>query len=130
MTKREGKVNEERGKKDLAILKPIFDRAGKACATKGQTHLNKLVTIYTVDNCPKCEALKAAMHPIRFVVVDMSTSEALTELRTNGVFSLAAPILQVGEEFYTVEDLFVKDDLRIEKLDLICKPKGVSTKVR
>lgn len=40
MTK-ERSVNEERQKKDLDILKPIYDRAGRACATKGQTHLQK-----------------------------------------------------------------------------------------
>ena len=38
MTK-ERSVNEERNKKDLAVLRPIFDRAGRACATKDQTHL-------------------------------------------------------------------------------------------
>jgi len=36
----------------------------------------------------------------------MSTPEALTELRINGVFTLSAPVLQADDKFYTVEELF------------------------
>ena len=72
--------------------------------------------IYSTSNCPKCQALKAAMPPLSFKTVDMSTPEALTELRINGVFSLSAPILQVGDEFYTVEDLFEGENLKTEKV--------------
>ena len=43
----------------------------------------------------------------------MSTPEALTELRINGVFTLSAPVLQVEENFYTVEDLFTGETLWI-----------------
>jgi hypothetical protein len=49
----------------------------------------------------------------------MTTPEALTELRINGVFSLSAPVLQVRDEFYTVEDLFEVDNLNTEKLSKI-----------
>jgi hypothetical protein len=38
MTK-ERSVNEERNKKYLEVIKPIYDRAGRACATPGQKHL-------------------------------------------------------------------------------------------
>jgi hypothetical protein len=41
-----------------------------------------------------------------FQDMDMSTPQALTELRVNGVFTLAAPVLQIDDKFYTVEDLF------------------------
>jgi hypothetical protein len=40
MTK-ERSVNEEKQKRDLKVIKPIYDRAGRACATKDQTHLQK-----------------------------------------------------------------------------------------
>jgi hypothetical protein len=49
----------------------------------------------------------------------MATPEALTELRINGVFSLAAPVLQAGERFYTVQDLFEGEKLK--DLHLILK---------
>jgi glutaredoxin len=65
-------------------------------------------TIYSTKACPKCEQLKRALSGsgIGFKSVDMATSEALTELRINGVFTLSAPVLQVDDVFYTVEDLF------------------------
>ena len=42
----------------------------------------------------------------------MSKPEALTELRVNGVFALSAPVLQVGNSFYTVDDLFEGERLK------------------
>jgi hypothetical protein len=42
----------------------------------------------------------------------MSTPQALTELRVNGVFTLMAPVLQADDSFYTVEDLFQGELLR------------------
>jgi hypothetical protein len=39
--KKERSINEERHKKDMEVLKPIYDRAGRACATKGQAHLQQ-----------------------------------------------------------------------------------------
>ncbi len=78
--------------------------------------------VYSTNACPKCEQLKAALAKagVQFENLDMSTPEALTELRINGVFTLAAPVLQAGDEFYTVEDLFAGEKL----LDLsrILKP--------
>jgi glutaredoxin len=64
--------------------------------------------IYSTNSCPKCEQLKKALTKagISFENLDMTTPEALTELRISGVFTLSAPVLQVEEKFYTVEDLF------------------------
>lgn len=42
----------------------------------------------------------------------MATPEALTELRVNGVFTLAAPVLQADDKFYTVDDLFDGDNIK------------------
>lgn len=70
-------------------------------------------TVYTTRTCPKCQQLKEALHKdgVDFSEVDMSTPQALTELRINGVFTLSAPVLQAGESFYTVEDLFAGESL-------------------
>ena len=70
--------------------------------------------IYSTKSCPKCEQLKAALVKagIAFENIDMSTPEALTELRINGVFTLSAPVLQEEDNFYTVEDHFSGDNLR------------------
>jgi glutaredoxin len=64
--------------------------------------------VYTTKTCPKCEQLKKALKGwgADFENIDMGTPEALTELRVNGVFTLAAPVLQIDDKFYTVDDLF------------------------
>jgi glutaredoxin len=70
--------------------------------------------VYSTKTCPKCEQLKKALERagIQFENLDMATPEALTELRVNGVFTLSAPVLQAGEGFYTVEDLFEGERLK------------------
>ena len=72
------------------------------------------LTVYSTSTCPRCEQLKAALKKagLSFSSQDMSTPQALTELRVNGVFTLMAPVLQADESFYTVEDLFEGDSLR------------------
>ncbi|MFB3764227.1 MAG: glutaredoxin family protein [Methanotrichaceae archaeon] len=64
--------------------------------------------VYSTKACPKCEQLKKALanSGVHFENIDMATSEALTELRINGVFTLSAPVLQAGDSFYTTDDLF------------------------
>jgi len=43
---------------------------------------------------------------VPFIECDMTSAEALTELRMNGVFVQEAPVLQKGDMFYTSADLF------------------------
>jgi glutaredoxin len=66
------------------------------------------ITIYTTPTCPKCNKLKAFMQDksIPFNTSDMSTPEALTELRFNGVFTITAPVLQVGDRFFESGEIF------------------------
>ncbi|NMC09357.1 MAG: NrdH-redoxin [Methanothrix sp.] len=73
-----------------------------------------LYRVYSTHSCPKCEKLKKELTQagISFENMDMSTPEALTELRVNGVFTLSAPVLQVEEKFYTVEELFTGESLK------------------
>jgi len=72
------------------------------------------LTVYSTPTCPRCEQLKAALKKagLSFSSQDMSTPQALTELRVNGVFTLMAPVLQADESFYTMEDLFEGEVLR------------------
>lgn len=69
--------------------------------------------VYSTQTCPKCQQLKAALTKagVSFDNQDMSTPEALTELRINGVFTLSAPVLQADDRFYTVEELFPGEKL-------------------
>ena len=72
------------------------------------------LTVYSTSTCPRCEQLKAALKKagLNYENQDMSTPEALTELRVNGVFTLMAPVLQADDSFYTVEELFEGELLR------------------
>ncbi|MDF2957345.1 MAG: Glutaredoxin [Candidatus Alkanophagales archaeon MCA70_species_1] len=88
------------------------------------------VRVYTTERCPNCELLKRflAAKGVRYEEVNMATAEALTELRLHGVFTLTAPVLQVGEKFLTYADMFEGGELRKEKileaLDLKAKTKS------
>jgi glutaredoxin len=70
--------------------------------------------VYSTKTCPKCEQLKRSLTgmSVHFEEMDIATPEALTELRVNGVFTLAAPVLQADDMFYTVDDLFEGEKLR------------------
>lgn len=83
-------------------------------------HAEPNMIVYETKTCPKCRALEAAMPVWSFKTVDMSTPQALTELRINGVFTLSAPVLQIGDQFYTTEDLFRGEDLDVEKVRKLC----------
>lgn len=71
------------------------------------------IIVYTTETCPKCEQLKKLLksNNISFKEADMSTPEALTELRVNGVFEVTAPILQIDDKFLTHEELFEGGDV-------------------
>lgn len=64
--------------------------------------------VYTLEFCPNCELLKACLTAkgLSYEEQDMSTAENLTELRVNGVFVNEAPVLRLGDDFYTSADLF------------------------
>ncbi len=79
------------------------------------------VTIYTTKTCPKCEQLKTFLNSkgVPFNVADMSTPQALTELKFNGVFTMTAPVLQIDDDFLTHKDLFNGPDVNLESLSSI-----------
>ncbi len=70
--------------------------------------------VYTTADCPRCEQVKKVLKGwgVEFDIVDMASAEALTELRVNGIFTLSAPVLMAGEDFYTVEELFDGEAIR------------------
>ncbi|NYT01026.1 MAG: glutaredoxin family protein [Methanocellales archaeon] len=66
------------------------------------------VKVYTTEKCPRCNQLKGLLksHEIAYEEVDMANPEALTELRMKDVFTISAPVLQIGDTFLTSKDLF------------------------
>mgnify|MGYP001288008921 CR=1 FL=1 len=77
--------------------------------------------VYTLELCPHCVMLKNFLKKggYSFFERDLSTAEALTELRVNGVFVNEAPVLQRGDDFYTTADLFPTGTLDEQKLQAI-----------
>ena len=75
---------------------------------------NIMYKIFTTMTCPKCKVLKNELYRrnINFVEVNMSDAESLTELYSNGIFTLSAPVLQVDDKFYTTKDLFDGENLK------------------
>lgn len=76
------------------------------------------ILIYSTENCPNCKILKRLLEQdnIEYKNVNMSTPEALTELRMNSVFTMSAPVLQIGKRFYTTKDLFTQDRIDLDKV--------------
>ncbi len=65
------------------------------------------ITVYSKKSCPNCDLLKKLLMEknIEHNIVRIDTPAALTELRMNSVFTMSAPVLQIGSKFYTLEDM-------------------------
>jgi glutaredoxin len=72
------------------------------------------LVVYSLEDCPQCEALKSYLRSqgFSFTEEDMGSASSLTELRVHGVFTMEAPVLQKGETFLTIDDLFTAGRLR------------------
>lgn len=81
------------------------------------------IMIYSTSNCPNCRVLKQYLEKknVAYKEVDMATPAALTELSMNGVFTMAAPVLQIGSRFYTYSELFKEDRIDQSKLESLLK---------
>ncbi|MDI6860026.1 MAG: glutaredoxin family protein [Methanocellales archaeon] len=83
------------------------------------------VKVYTTKTCPKCEQLKRSLefHEVAYEEVDMTTPEALTELRMSGIFTTSAPVLQIDDAFFTSSDL--SNEVKLNQvLELLRKGKS------
>ena len=78
-----------------------------------------MIVIYTMDKCTKCAALKDSIKTmgIDYEERDMSASESIAELMSNGVFALSAPVLQVNDTFFDLPAIFpdVRNPRKISK---------------
>jgi glutaredoxin len=81
------------------------------------------IRVYTTKICPNCKKVKEflAAEGEAYEEVDITTAEALTELRVQGVFTLFTPVVQIGSTFLTNHDLFNGDELRKERIKEVIK---------
>jgi len=77
-----------------------------------------IVNVYSTEVCPKCNKLKKFFKAkgIAFESLDMQEAENLAELRFNQVFTNNAPVLQVEDRFFTVEEIFKGTELLESKV--------------
>lgn len=80
--------------------------------------------IYGLEVCPKCNRLKKFLSSqgIEYEETDMQSPEAMTELRCNGVFTINAPVLQVGNVFLTTKEIFEGVDIQEDAVMWLVKP--------
>ena len=76
------------------------------------------ITVYSLDSCPNCEILKKILKEkgIFFKEEDMSSAGPLTELRIHGVFIREAPVLRIGDTFFTSSELFMNGKVKIDTI--------------
>jgi glutaredoxin len=81
------------------------------------------IQLYSTVNCPNCRVLKQFLETknIQYKEVDMATPAALTELRMNGVFTMSAPVLQVGSRFFTTKELFNQERIDQSRMESLLK---------
>jgi len=86
------------------------------------------IRVYTTKICPNCKKVKEflAAEGEEYEGVDITTAEALTELRMHGVFTLITPVVQIGSVFLTHNDLFNGDELRKEIIKELIKKERVT----
>ena len=90
------------------------------------------VKVYSTATCPNCIVLKSMLkkEAIEFSEVNMASPAGLTDLRMAGVFTMSAPVLQIGNSYYSnlstekglnisyVNELLTKHDL-ISSMDRV-----------
>lgn len=84
------------------------------------------IKVYTTKICPNCKKVKEFLtaEGEAYEEVDITTAEALTELRMQGVFTLVTPVVQVDSTFLTDGDLFNGDELRKDRLKEVIREEG------
>jgi len=81
-----------------------------------------MIQVYSTPSCPRCRQLEKwlAASGKAYMVNDMSSAKIIAELRTEGQFSLEAPILRKQapgkDEWFLASDLFQGDMLDESKL--------------
>lgn len=65
------------------------------------------IIVYSKKDCHNCDMLKGLLNKenIEHKIAKIDTPAALTELRLNDVYTMSAPVLQIDNKFYTLDDM-------------------------
>jgi glutaredoxin 3 len=65
------------------------------------------IIVYSKKDCPNCDMLKGLLNKenVEYKIAKIDTPAALTELRLNDVYTMSAPVLQIDNKFYTMDDI-------------------------
>ena len=82
--------------------------------------------VYSTDQCPKCQQLKAFLSSrcIPFQAKDVSDTDAATRtdmILDKGYFPLMVPILQTSGTWLYVDEIFENDKLNEARLEVACQ---------
>ena len=82
-----------------------------------------IVVLYKTPDCPRCRLVAAHLERLRidFETRDMSNPAILTDLRCEGVFTLAAPVLQVEGHYFTEDRLFESGKMQTTFVEEVTK---------
>lgn len=74
------------------------------------------IKVFTSPNCPLCMILKNFLNSIgvKYLEMDVSNINVMTELIMNNVFVTSVPILEVDGKYFFINDLFENSKLRSE----------------
>lgn len=74
---------------------------------------DKNVIVYTLEDCPSCDAVKAAFtdNGITFQTQDMGNIDVMTDLLYQDVTATTAPVVKINDKFFTDQE--VKDIQRL-----------------
>ena len=65
-----------------------------------------MVTLYTLPLCPRCNEIKEILdetgHP--YLIKSMEDAEALTEMRFDGCYEVVAPVVKMGDKYFTYDE--------------------------
>lgn len=77
------------------------------------------IVLYTLPDCARCELLKQTLSQmnVEYQIERMTSPAAQTDLLSNGVFVLSAPVLRINNTFLTINELFVGDVLNKQTLE-------------
>lgn len=77
-----------------------------------------MITVYKTQSCPRCRLLMQWLddHSIPFQTKSLESPEVITDLRLEGCFQMEAPILQIGETYYSAGWLFAGAMLETGKI--------------